>query len=120
MQYDLDTLYEWSKKWLLTFNPGKCVNRIISLSKDAGTHLGGDCGHEAEVPNHISGKVNKANQLWGAIMKAFKHMNPDIFKKLFCAYIIPHLKYAVQFWSSYPRNFINHYNQIVCTETSNK
>ena len=52
-------------------------------------------------------KVNKANQMWGTVRGTFKHMNEDIFRKLFCAHVRPHLEYAVQFWSPYLRKNIN-------------
>ena len=136
MQADLDKLYEWSQKWLLTFHPEKCVNLRISLSKDPGTHtyhlgdnnlknveevrdLGVNVDSKLKFQTHISGKVNKANQLWGAIKKAFKHMNPDIFKKLFCAHIRPHLEYAVQFWSPYLRKSINQIESVQRRATKN-
>ena len=136
MQADLDTLYEWSQKWLLTFHPGKCVNLKISLRKDAQTHvyhLGNnelknvdevkDLGVKVDVmlkfENHISEKVNKANQLWGAIKRAFKHMNEDIFKKLFCSHIRPHLEYAVQFWAPYLRKSINQIESVQRRATKN-
>ena len=81
MQEDLDTLYEWSQKWLLTFHPDKCVNLRITLRKDAQTHvyqlgdyelknvdevkdLGVKVDSKLKFESHISEKVNKANQLW--------------------------------------------------------
>ena len=136
MQSDLDTLFEWSKKWLLTFHPGKCVNLRITLRKDTEPHvyhlgnddlknvdevkdLGVTVDGKLKFESHISGKVNKANQLWGAIKKAFKHMNPDIFKKLFCAHIRPHLEYAVQFWAPYLRKSINQIESVQRRATKN-
>ena len=136
MQADLDTLYRWSQKWLLTFHPGKCVNLKITLRKDADTHvyhlgeddlknvedvkdLGVNVDANLKFQSHISGKVNKSNQLWGAIKRAFKHMNPDIFKKLFCAHIRPHLEYAVQFWAPYLRKSINQIEAVQRRATKN-
>ena len=136
MQADLDTLFEWSQKWLLTFHPGKCVNLRITLRKDTEPHvyhlgnddlknvdevkdLGVTVDGKLKFESHISGKVNKANQLWGAIKKAFKHMNPDIFKKLFCAHIRPHIEYAVQFWAPYLRKSINQIESVQRRATKN-
>ena len=34
-------------------------------------------------------------------------MNQDIFKKLFCSHVRPHLEYAIQFWAPYLRKDIN-------------
>ena len=136
MQDDLNLLYEWSQKWLLTFHPGKCVTLLITLRKDAEAHvyqlgndnlknvsevkdLGVTVDTKLKFENHTSGKVNKANQLWGAIKKAFKHMNPEIFKKLFCAHIRPHLEYAVQFWAPYLRKSINQIEAVQRRATKN-
>ena len=124
MQSDLDKLLEWSKTWLLKFHPGKCVTLRLSLHKqnDKYTyHLGEDLldnveevkdlgiivDYKLKFEKHISAKVNKANQSWGTIKRSFKHMNSDIFKKLFCAQVRSHLEYAIQFWAPYLRKDIN-------------
>ena len=129
MQKDLTTLHEWSKKWLLTFHPDKCVNLRISLKKEPGTHtytLGNDelknvdevkdlgvlVDTKLKFQKQTSVKVNKANQMWGVVKRAFKHMNPDIFKKLFCSHVRPHVEYAIQFWSPYLRKNINQVEQV--------
>ena len=124
MQQELNTLYEWSRRWLLKFHPGKCVNLRISLNKQPEVHtyylgenelenveevrdLGIIVDTKLKFKKHISTKVNKANQMWGTIKRTFKHMNSYIFKKLFCAHVRSHLEYAVQFWSPYLRKDIN-------------
>ena len=124
MQKDLDTLNEWSIKWLLKFHPDKCVNLIISLKNVAEPHiyhlgntemknvdevkdLGINVDSKLQFQNHTSSKVNKANQIWGTIKRAFKHMNTDIFKKLFTAHVRPHLEYSIQFWAPYLRKNID-------------
>ena len=124
MQKDLDMLLEWSNTWLLKFHPGKCVTLRLSrhkLDEKHTYHLGEnelenveevkDLGiivdNNLKFQKHISSKVNKANQSWGTIKRTFKHMNPYIFKKLFCAQVRSHLEYAVQFWSPYLRKDIN-------------
>ena len=50
--------------------------------------------------------------MWGVVKRAFKHMNQDIFKKLFCSHVRPHVEYAVQFWSPYLRKHINQVEQV--------
>ena len=124
MQDDLNTLHEWSKKWLLRFHPDKCVTLRITLKKDSekqtyylGNHalknveevkdLGILVDSKLQFQNHTSAKVNKANQMWGTVRRAFKHMNEDIFRKLFCSHVRPHLEYSIQFWAPYLRKNIN-------------
>ena len=124
MQEDLNLLNEWSKKWLLSFHPDKCVTLRITLKKDSekqtyylGDHalknvdevkdLGILVDSKLQFNNHLSSKVNKANQMWGMIRRAFKHMNEDIFRKLFCSLVRPHLEYSIQFWAPYLRKNIN-------------
>ena len=124
MQLDLNTLYEWSKTWLLKFHPDKCVTLRISLQNENEKHtyyLGDDELSNVEETKdlgvivdcklkfvkQISTKVNKANQTWGAVKRTFKHMSPYIFKKIFCAQVRSHLEYAIQFWAPYYRKDIN-------------
>ena len=124
MQDDLNTLYEWSKLWLLKFHPGKCVTLRLSLHKQDDKHtyylgenelenveeakdLGIIVDSKLKFQKHISAKVNKANQSWGTIKRTFKHMDAYIFKKLFCAQVRSHLEYAIQFWAPYLRKDIN-------------
>ena len=124
MQTDLDTLHKWSGIWLLKFHPGKCVNIRICLSKKEDQHtyllgnnelenvdevkdLGVIVDNMLKFQKHISTKVNKANQMWGTIKRTFRHMNKNIFKKLFSAHVRSHLEYAVQFWCPYLRKHIN-------------
>ena len=38
MQEDLNTLHDWSNKWLLKFHPDKCVTLRISLNREPGEH----------------------------------------------------------------------------------
>ena len=46
-------------------------------------------------------------------------MNSDIFKKLFCAHIRPHIEYAVQFWAPYLRKSINQIESVQRRATKN-
>ena len=129
MQEDLNTLHDWSNKWLLKFHPDKCVTLRISLNRDPGEHtyylgdkalknvdetkdLGILVDTKLKFQNHTSVKVNKANQMWGTIKRTFKHMNEDIFKKLFCSHVRPHLEYAIQFWAPYLRKNINQIEKV--------
>ena len=124
MQEDLNTLHEWSKRWLLKFHPGKCVNLRITLDKNAGNqtyYLGNielptveevkDLGilvdSKLQFKNQTSSKVNKANQTWGTIKRTFKNMTADIFRKLFCAHVRSHLEYSIQFWAPHLRKDLN-------------
>ena len=124
MQEDLNTLHRWSKKWLLTFHPGKCVTLRISLHSNPGKqtyYLGDDeltnveevkdlgvtVDSKLKFKKHISNKVNKANQTWGTIKRTFKNMDTYIFKQLFCAQVRSHLEYAIQFWAPHLRQDIN-------------
>ena len=46
-------------------------------------------------------------------------MNSDIFKKLLCAHIRPHIEYAVQFWAPYLRKSINQIESVQRRATKN-
>ena len=116
LQRDLDKLEAWSKKWLLKFNPDKChvltIGKFENIrhteryqlygdelehvfeEKDLGVHV----DSELRFAEHISNKVNKANALVGLIRRSFSHLDGMMFKKLFTAFVRPHLEYAQAVW----------------------
>ena len=40
-----------------------------------------------------------ANMMLGLISRYFDHKAPEVMKKLYTAFVRPHLEYAIQFWS---------------------
>jgi hypothetical protein len=128
LQQDLNTLHEWSKKWLLNFHPDKCKVLSICLSKIISKHVYklkcGDDVHELEnvdrikdlgvtvdsklsFETHIHEKVSKANVMAGIIRRNFTFLDEDMFKCLYKSHVRPHLEYANSAWQSHKLKHID-------------
>ena len=56
---------------------------------------------------HISNKVRIANAIVGQIRSSFSFLDGDTFKRLYSAFVWPHLEYAQSVWSPYLEKHIN-------------
>ena len=52
-------------------------------------------------------KVKLANVIVGLIRRTFSYLNPNMFVKLFTAFVRPHLEYAQVVWSPYLKKHID-------------
>ena len=114
LQEDLLKLQEWSRKWLLQFNEGKCkvmhfgkknlkfdyqLNENVLeksiLEKDLGIHVTPDL----KSATHVAKVAAKANSMVGWIKRTFSYMDIDMFKALYPSLVRSHMEYAVQAWS---------------------
>lgn len=118
LQHDIDNLSEWSSKWLLQFNVGKCKSlhigrrnhkhqyhmdvdgeRVniaqVSEEKDIGVTF----DDRMKFDKHISNIVSKANQRVGLIRRSFEFMDREMFLTLYKTLIRPTLEYATVIWS---------------------
>ena len=125
LQSDIDTLTRWSEKWGMEFNREKC--HVLTLGKFEDTkythryELGGeeiehvftekDLGitidSELKYDEHISNKIKIANGIVGLMRRSFSYLDPESFKKLFCAFVRPHLEYAQSVWAPHLQKHIN-------------
>ncbi len=118
LQEDIDSLYQWSDKWQLRFNAGKCkvlhigqnnpgfayameqngdrsILGITELEKDLGVNI----DPKLNFSQHIEVQVNKANKILGIIRRSFEYLDVENVKKLFTALVRPHLEYCNVAWS---------------------
>ena len=125
IQADIDTLEQWSQKWLLRFHPDKC--HVLTLGKFSnivhahGYALNGkelehvfvekDLGvlvdAELTFADHISEKVNKANSMLGVIKRSFACLSPSTLRVLYTTFVRPHLEFAQSVWSPRLRKYVN-------------
>lgn len=125
LQTDIDLLEQWSRTWLLTFNPDKC--HILTLGKFENirySHRYSIYGNEMEhvfsekdlgvvidsalsFEDHISEKIKKANSIMGLIRRSFSYLSCNLFKKLYMTFVRPHLEYAQVIWSPHLKKLIN-------------
>jgi hypothetical protein len=122
LQYDLDKLVDWANKWKLNFNIGKCkFMKLISprdgimkdfklyMTKDGVEHEIGETKVERDLGVHIQNDLKwstqiklsclKANNMIATLRRTFTYWNKQIFLKLYCTFVRPHLEYCVQAWN---------------------
>ena len=62
---------------------------------------------ELTFADHISEKVKKANCLVGLIRRSFSYLDCSTFRKIYTAFVRPHLEYAQAIWAPHLRKYIN-------------
>jgi len=117
LQRDLQQLAEWSKKWLLAFNPAKCkVMHIGHEVKTSYTMTDGDSiktldttteekdlgilvTRDLKSQEQCIQSAKKAQSVLGMVKRHFKELDKEDFLIIYNTYIRPHLEYCVQAWS---------------------
>lgn len=116
LQGDIDAIKQWTTTWQMPLNDSKCS--ILHLGKNnpriqyfigsaqvtcvaEQNDLGIVVTEDMKWENHINGIIKKANSIMYLISKAFKDPTPQMFVKLYKAYIRPRLEYAQSIWSPY-------------------
>ena len=137
LQQDLNSLVDWSRRWLLAFNASKC--HVLSLGKIEnidhafyyamdGTELehvfeekdlGVWVDHQLTFDEHISLKVKKANSMAGLIRRNFTYLDARSFKTLYVTLVRPHLEYCQPVWSPFLRKHINEIEKVQMRATKN-
>ena len=65
------------------------------VEKDLGVYI----DNRLKFDSHISTKINKANNILGAIRRSFSYIDSTIMLRLYTSLIRPHLEYANPVWS---------------------
>ena len=120
LQRDINTLIEWSNKWMMKFNVRKCKHMRISRQSDnpkpeyfmtdpngpqrlesinKEKDLGVFVSNDMKVETQCTEAAKKANRALGLVTRTFKYHNPRSFTNLYKSYVRPHLEFAVQAWS---------------------
>ena len=117
LQQDIEYLYHWSKRWSMEFNGDKC--HVLTIGKFENTRythrykldidelehveeekdLGVIVDSELDFSSHINKKIGIANSIVGLIRRSFTFLDGNSFRKLFCAFVRPHLEYGQAVWS---------------------
>lgn len=115
---DLQRIYEWSKIWLVTFNPSKTEAMIFSRKRHKPihpplffnsepisqvtkhTHLGLTLSDDAKWETHISIIIQKAWKRIG-IMRNLKYLlNRSCLEKMYTTFVRPIVEYADIVWDN--------------------
>nr|XP_047127784.1 uncharacterized protein LOC124808631 [Hydra vulgaris] len=117
---DLDILFNWTKRWLISFNKDKCKIMhfgrdnpkikynlkynateteiiqhgliVTSLERDLGVYISDNLKWE----DHIEKMLSKANQKLGMLKHAILYPDETSTKLLYMSLVRPHLEYAFQ------------------------
>ncbi|XP_071963855.1 uncharacterized protein B0403.1-like [Antedon mediterranea] len=109
LQEDLEKACDWSDKWQLPFNEGKC--KVMHFGMKNNKHLYAMRGfllnevdHEKDLGVtidsklvfnvHVADVAMRANRKLGMVYRAFKFLNMDGFLRLYKAIIRPTLEYC--------------------------
>ena len=122
LQKDIDSLYKWSKIWLIDFNSDMCKHMHIGKSdfryrytlngiplkyteveKDIGVHIDDQLSFDV----HIATKCKKANSMFALIRRTFKFLNENIFMCLYKSMVRSHLDSCSSIWAPYKSKQIN-------------
>ena len=125
LQDDVNKLEEWTRIWQVHFNHEKC--HVLTLGKFENiryahnyTIMGNELEHVADEKDlgitidaelnfdeHISKKIRIANGIVGQIRRSFQYLDCETFRRLYCAFVRPHLEYGQAIWSPHLRRNIN-------------
>ena len=118
LQTDLDSLVEWSEKWLLPFNQSKCkilhlgrrnqlqdytiqgnVLKKVTEEKDLGVFVDGELKYRRQA----AAAVSRANQVLGIIRRSFEHLDAYTLPLLYKTLVRPLLEYGNAVWGPFNR-----------------
>jgi hypothetical protein len=129
LQTDLDTIYNWSKTWLMQIHPDKLAHMRIGkemvnpdceytvgptvvkysrIEKDLGIEIDSHLSFD----QHITNKIKTANMMAGWIRRSFQFMNKEIFQLLYPSLVRCHLEYGATVWSPYLQKHIDSIEEV--------
>ena len=69
--------------------------------------LGVTIDSQLTFEDHVASKVRTANAMVGLIRRSFSYLSCYLFRKLYLAFVRPHLEYAQVVWAPHSRKLIN-------------
>ena len=122
LQQDIDSLSHWANDWLMEFNEEKCKamvinNKHFNVSLSMNSRALGMTDKERDLGivlcsnlkwNHQATlAANRATMVLGQLSRIFNCWTVNIFKRLYVAFVRPHLEYAIAAWCPYIKKDIN-------------
>lgn len=116
LQGDLDTIMNWSEKWLLRLNILKChvmhlgrsnprcqyvIDDVELPSADEEVDLGVTISSDLKWHKHVDRITKNAHSLIYLTNRALQPMTTDMFIRIYKAYIRPRVEYAFTVWNPY-------------------
>ena len=133
LQEDIDKLVNWSKKWNMEFNEGKCkvmnigghksIAPILSMENSSGERvvlhetmrekdLGVIVNSKLKWDDQVNQAALKATSVLGMLKRTFVHWSADLFLRLYPTYVRPHLEYCSTVWNPYKKKDIRRLEQV--------
>lgn len=118
LQADLNAAIDWSNKWQLHFNTGKCKYMHVGRANDHQTYCMGDTqleqtAVERDLGIHVdcelkfrkqaAAAVSKASQILAVIRRSFARIDVETLPLLFKSLVRPHLEYCNAVWGPFNR-----------------
>ena len=122
LQNDIDSLVNWSGKWQMLFNFGKCKclhtgHRNLNVNYKMGDTVLGTTVKEKDLGVTISADMkvseqcgiaaSKCNKILGLIRMNITYKGKKLIIPLYKAIVRPHLKYCIQAWRPYRKKDID-------------
>ena len=112
LQSDLNNLVTWTKEWQMKFNVTKCKVLGIGAETDCRVHIDGNyletVTEEKDLGILVTKDMKSRRQTQEARRKGLKmlgilnrnvaYKNKEVIKRLYYAYVRPHLEYCIQAW----------------------
>ena len=110
LQTDLDTLFNWAEEWQMGFNVDKCKVLKLGVGDVDMYNLNGknlqnvqeerDLGvlltDDLKFSRQCQEARKKALKMLGVLNRNVNYKSKDVMKKLYCAFVRPHLEYCAQ------------------------
>ncbi len=119
LQTDLNSLEAWQDKWLMKFNPSKCVTMSISTrgtskhtynfcgkdleSVDSNPYLGIEISNNFSWNNQTQISAKKARQVLGVIRRNLWFCNEEVKTTAYKALVRPIMEYASAAWDPHTK-----------------
>ena len=127
LQSDLDSMYNWSQKWQMSFNTSKCKCLHIGYNNnEANYSIGGevvdnvsserDLGvlidNSLSSSKHCAKAVATANKVLGMINRTYSCKSKENILCLYKSLVRPHLEYCCQIWRPYHQKDIDNIEKV--------
>ena len=125
LQDDLNKLIEWSEKWQMLFNFGKCkcppphtghgnenaqytmVGTVLNTTIVKENHLGLTISADMMLSEQCGIAAQKGNQILGLIRRNIVYKEKELIIPLYKTIVRPHLEYCIQAWRPYRKKDID-------------
>ena len=113
---DLSSITQWSKQWLVNFNPSKTEVMFFTLAQrdrpslyfedtplsfvDHHKHLGLTFSHDGSWHSHIENIVNSASKVLGSMRMLKFKLKRQSLNQIYVSYLRPIIEYASLVWDN--------------------